>query len=468
MYIVQIAAELAQVAKVGGLGDVVYGLSKELIRLGHHVEILLPKYSSIQTSSLQDLKIEIPSLKTPLGEIALWSAKLENLDLKLIDSPHAFTGSKIYGHPNDLDRFLLLSQAAIAYLLHIKNKPHVIHMHDWHTALIPALQKNHGTLKTIRSVLTLHNLEYQGECDPAQLSQLQLENIPSEPSFLKMGILYAEALTTVSPTYEKEIQTPLGGFGLDTLLAAHAHKLTGILNGIDPTFWNPKTDSFLSKAYSLNSIHDILEGKAENRLFLQKHLGLAHDKKPLVISITRLVAQKGPQLIKHALFKTLEQGGQFVLLGASGPQDILNEFQELQTQLSNNPNASINIDQNEELAHLIFASADLIVIPSFFEPCGLTQLISMRYGTVPLARKTGGLADTVFDSDTSDHPLSKRNGFTFDFPDTAGVDWALNRAFHTYHNDADHWKTLIKNGVSLDFSWKESVHRYLKVYRGAS
>lgn len=466
MFIVHVAAELAPIAKVGGLGDVVYGLSKEHLRNGHQVEIILPKYDCIHCEFLHELKIEIPDLKISSGNVAIWSADLAGLRIKLVESlagGKCFSREKIYGFSDDVERFLLLSESALVYLSQIKQLPDVIHVHDWHTAILPALQKKEKKLKEIKSVLTLHNLQHQGICDPALLKKLKYES-PQPANLLKMGIISADAVTTVSPSYEKEIKTPLGGFGLEETLLKNQNKLTGILNGIDAEIWNPEKDPMLFQRYTSASIESTLNGKAANREHLRQLLGLEKSAQPLVACITRLVSQKGPELIKYSLLKTLTKGAQFVLLGAAGPKEIFNDFQDLKSKLSKNQNCSIQFDQNEALAHLIYAAADLFIIPSLFEPCGLTQLIAMRYGTIPVARKTGGLADTVFDIDTSNTPFNERNGFTFDFPDNAGIDWALDRALNCYANDREKWQKLIAQATAHDFTWKQSAEAYLKIY----
>jgi len=476
MFIIQTAAELAPIAKVGGLGDVVYGLSKELVRLGHRVEIILPKYDCLNYSYLKNLKKEIDYLKISSGAIAIWSAEMEHLEIKLIEPLQGndfFCRGKIYGFLDDIPRFLCLSESALTYINTSKKKPDVIHVHDWHTALIPCLQKEKGLLKNSKSVLTLHSIAYQGKCDPDLLTSLGLKKAkiadPHSPhlaNLLKAGMVYADAITTVSPTYEKEIKSQEGGCGLDKIVIEHSLKLKGILNGIDPEFWNPEKDPLLFQPYpSKPPIDAILKGKESNREHLRARAGLLQSDQPLVACVTRLVPQKGPDLIKYALYRTLQKGGQFILLSDAGSPEILRDFQEIKMKLSSNKNLSICFDHDEPLAHLIFAGADMLIVPSLFEPCGLTQLLAMRYGTVPVVRKTGGLADTVFDIDTSDQLIDKRNGFTFDFPDSAGINWALDRALHCYAQDKKKWHSLINHGMLSDFSWHQSVQEYLKIYQ---
>jgi starch synthase len=326
-------------------------------------------------------------------------------------------------------------------------------------------------------------MEHQGKCQPFNLSRAGLrgdsyltpEKMQDNSSFhlinlLKGGIEYADKITTVSPNYEKEIQTQEGGFGLEKTLIRNRKKLKGILNGIDEDFWNPEKDPHLVQHYSTyttdpRKIQNIVNAKKENQRHLRTHLRIKDRDAPLVGSVTRLVPQKSPDLIKYALYRTLEKGGQFILLGSTNVTSVHREFEALQQEFKDNENVAVLLDNDEALAHQIFAAADMLVIPSLFEPCGLTQLIALRYGTVPIARLTGGLADTVFDVDTSTRPNDVRNGFTFDFPDRKGIDWALSRALDCYKKDQSKWQSLLFNGMRQDFSWKHSVNEYTSVYK---
>ncbi len=483
MYILQIATELAPVAKVGGLGDVLYGLSKELVKKGHEVDILLPKYDVIDYKMLRDLKIELRDIPCKVaGKIVhntLWSCELDNLRLLLLESHHPdkyFEREKIYGCADDPERFTYFSKAALEMLAKWSSVPDIVHIHDWPTALIAPLYKESfaDRVKVGGIVLTIHNLEYQGKCAPEQIEKLGLS--PDNPhledpylaetiNLLRGGIEYADAVTTVSPTYEQEILTEHEGMGLDLVLQAHRQKFYGILNGIDEDYWNPETDPFLAKrfktrgAFSLEEVH---KAKKENRKQIALHFNLKEEEVPLVASITRLVPQKGPELLLHGLQRTLERGGQFVLLGSNHQMPIEDLFLEWNGQ---NGRVGISIARDEALSHLLFAAADMLLIPSRFEPCGLTQLIALRYGTVPLARRTGGLADTIFDVDTADVPPQKRNGFTFDHFDQEGANWALERALTYWQNDRAKWDELMLNGMRMDFSWKEPSEKHLELYR---
>lgn len=493
MHIVHITSELTPVAKVGGLGDVIYGLSKEIMRLGHTVEIILPKYDCLHYEELENLKVEQKEVgfseETRAHHNTIWSADVHGIKVLLVESHHTehyFNRDVIYGCKDDIDRFIHFSKTAMEYLVKSKKQPDVIHVHDWPTAIIPVLYKEMYAKTGYQiggTLLTIHNMEHQGKCLPLQLSRVGLKGesylspdkmqdpkILGDINLLKGGIVYADAVTTVSPTYEKEIQTIQGGCGLHETLISHRKKLKGILNGIDEDFWNPEKDSHLIKPYPAHRVDGsklprVLAGKKENKDHLKERLGLKKSEAPLVAVVTRLVPQKSPELIKYALESTLKKGGQFVLLGSTPIPSVHREFAELQARLKNNENAAILLDKDEALAHQIFAAADMFIIPSLFEPCGLTQLIAQRYGTIPIVRVTGGLADTVFDGDTSTRPLNERNGFTFDFSNTDGVDWALSRALECYKRDKEKWQSLMLNGMRKDFSWKHTAPEYVSLYK---
>jgi starch synthase len=492
MHIVHITSELAPIAKVGGLADVIHGLSQELKKLGHTVEILLPKYDCLHYEMLTNLKVEHRELWSFDGPYrfnnTIWSANADGLRVLLIEPHHPhyfFSRGTIYGCSDDIDRFAYFSRTAMEYLYKSGKMPDVIHAHDWPTALTAVLYKEMYAklgLRTQGIVFTLHNIEHQGKCLPQHLTRIGLqgedylfpEKMQDPSSFrdlnlLKGGIVYADKITTVSPSYEKEIQTPEGGCGLQEVLHLHKQKLVGILNGIDEKIWNPEKDPHLVCSYPSHEIDEktlplVLAGKKENKRFLRTHLRLKESDAPLIASVTRLVPQKSPKLIAHAIEKTLKEGGQFVLLGSSPIPSIHQEFETLRARLLHNENVAILLDRDEALAHQIYAAADLFIIPSLFEPCGLTQLIALRYGTIPIARMIGGLADTVFDVDNSSKPLEERNGFTFDFPDTSGVNLALERAIGCYKQQEKKWGSLIINGMKKDYSWKREALNYQSLY----
>ncbi len=349
MYIIHVTSELAPIAKVGGLGDVVHGLSKELIKLGHKVQVILPKYDCLQFDKIENLKVE---------ESGVWSGKTDGIDILLIEADHYFSRGAVYGEADDTTRFAHFCRTVVEYLFKTKKQPDVIHVHDWPTALIPVLCG-----PKMKTLLTLHNMEHQGKCSPSVLTKLGLTPEKMEDplnhkliNLLKGGIEYADKITTVSPTYEKEIICPVGGFGLDKILLKHKNKLTGILNGIDETVWDSTNDPHLSAKFSAKNVR---QGKLENKKQLQSHFQLKQENVPVVASVTRLVSQKAPNLIIHAIQRTLEIGGQFILLG-SGSAEERKPFLKLKPH----KNLSINLNYDEALAHIIFGGADMFVIPS--------------------------------------------------------------------------------------------------------
>lgn len=480
MHIVHVASEFAPIAKVGGLGDVLHGLSNELVRLGHSVKVILPKYDCLHIEKLKNLRVAFRN--THPYHYTIWSAECDGVEILLIE-PHApqdyFNRGVIYGCHDDVDRFIYFSRVAMEYVQKGGAKVDIVHAHDWPTALTLVLCKD------VRSVLTIHSIEHQGKCQPFNLTRVGLKAetylhpekmqdpyTPTLLNLLKGGIVYADHVTTVSPTYQKEVQTVEGGFGLQDTLIQYSHKFTGILNGIDEAYWNPEKDPHLVKQYQTHPIQTdaqldaVLNAKRENKRQLRAHCHLKQTNSPLVASVTRLATQKAPHLIHHALLRTLEKGGQFLLLGSGGSPLVIYEFETLALKLTTHTDARILLDKDEALAHRIFASADMFIIPSLFEPCGLTQLISLRYGTVPIARRTGGLADTVFDVDTATQPLQERNGFTFDFADAAGVNWGIDRAIACFQNDQKKWRSLLLNGMRQDYSWSHAAKDYVNIYNG--
>lgn len=493
MDIVHITSELTPLAKAGGLADVVYGLARELSKTGSSVTVILPKYDCLHLESLNNLKVQTEDLWSFDGQDRIrntvWSASSGGLNLLLIEPHHPqqfFNRGMIYGCPDDIDRFCYFSRAAMEYLFKSGSSPDVIHVHDWPTAIVPILYKQMYQelgFQAGGTLLTIHNMQHQGKCLPENLSrtglkgedylsshQMQDPLIARDINLLKGGIVYADKITTVSPTYEKEILTAEGAFGLEDTLNAHSPKLKGILNGIDEEFWNPEKDPYLYKNYPAypadkRTLSLVLNGKQANKRHLQKELGLKEGDLPIVAVIARLVPQKSPDLIKYALFRTLELGGQFILLGNTPIPSIHSEFEALQLELKSNPQVSILMDKNEELAHQIYASSDMLLIPSRFEPCGLTQLIALRYGGVPIARLTGGLCDTVFDIDTSQVPLDLRNGFTFEQADFEGIDGALTRALECYETNRKTWESLVIHGMQKNYSWKAPAEQYLSLYK---
>ncbi|XP_057844766.1 probable starch synthase 4, chloroplastic/amyloplastic isoform X2 [Cryptomeria japonica] len=488
LHVVHIAAEMAPIAKVGGLGDVVAGLGKALQKKGHLVEIILPKYDCMDYSRIGKLKVldvQIDSyFDGRLFKNKIWSGTVEGLPVYFIEPHHPakfFWRGQIYGEGDDFRRFTFFCRAALEFILQSGKKPEIIHCHDWQTAFVAPLYWDIYApqgLNSARIAFTCHNFEYQGTESAAALAACGLDvqqlNRPDrmQDNFkhdrinaVKGGIVFSNIVTTVSPTYAEEVRGSEGGKGLQSTLAAHSKKFIGILNGIDTEAWDPSTDPLLDFQYSA----DDLSGKAQSKAALQKILGLAapHARIPLVGCITRLVPQKGVHLIRHAIYQTLKCGGQFVLLGSSPVPHIQREFEGIANQFCEHPSIRLVLKYDEGLSHHIFAASDLFIIPSIFEPCGLTQMIAMRYGSIPIVRRTGGLNDSVFDVDDETIPLQIRNGFTFTKADEQGINNALERSFTYYKQKPNWWIDLVKKTMNMDFSWDSSAAQYEELYEKA-
>ncbi len=475
MDIVHIAAEMAPFAKVGGLADVLLGLSRELVRQKHRAEVILPFYDVADFSLVTSFAL-IETIETRWLPIEVWQGSYKGVTITALNPKsdlQYFNRGTLYGCDDDLDRFLAFSRAAVEFLARRKGTPDCIHLHDWQTAICPLLAKDLIPLPSTRFVLTIHNIAHQGHCQPHHLDAIGLcgsdyldmgrlaDNYnPNCLNLMKGGIVYSDRVTTVSPSYAQEVLAPAGGRGLESTLIKYKEKFTGILNGLDVTAWDPKSDPLLPSNFKT------AKGKGRVKKALQKQLGLSQVDKPLVAVITRLVPQKGIDLIKHALQKTLAQGGQFVLLGSSPIPEIQADFEALADKYRDHPDCHLWLRYDESLAHRVYGGADILLVPSLFEPCGLTQLIAMRYGTIPVVRETGGLADTVHDLDYSERPFEEVNGYSFRDPDIGGVDSALDRALSCWKNEKGTWADLMKNSMSTESSWEEPAGRYVNLYQG--
>lgn len=471
MHIVHVATEFATVAKIGGLGDVTYGLSLELVRLGHQVTIILPKFDIIDVHNITDFKLEKCTFTSFFENNwypnSVWTGQFNGVRLFFIDSHHPhhfFNRGLIYGADDDVNRFLYFSRAVYDLFTKWEMGADVIHVHDWHCAAFIPLYKTLFSNNPVKVILTLHNLEYQGRCSPEEISKIGLEPnrffFPEQmqdsiyheaANLLKGGIVNADEVTTVSPNYMKEILFGGEGKGLENIINQYQYKFSGILNGIDPNYWNPEIDPYLPVHFS--------EKKPKNKELVKQHLlnklGMSEENSPLIGVVTRLVPQKGIELIKEALDYTLKNGGQFILLGSTTVLSIQEDFEKLKLQHIDNPHVYLQLHHDEEIAHLIYAASDLLLMPSIFEPCGLSQLIALRYGTLPIARRTGGLIDTVFD---------QVNGFTFNEPTSESLHQAMDRAFWSWRTDPFKWKMMMQNAMKAPFNWKESAKKYLDIY----
>lgn len=494
MHIVHIASELAPLAKVGGLADVTLGLCRELSWKGHDVDIIIPKYDCMNSNEVRDLTILNPNLMSYYeGEWhsnVIWTGWVENLRVYFIEPHHPryfFNRGCFYGCEDDIERYLYFCRTAIEFLFKKQLKPDVIHLHDWQTGAVAPLYadmyKQLG-MGDVKFVYTMHNLEYQGLCSVENLDKIGLDGAsyntpdkmqdPVNPTcinLLKGGIVYSDYVTTVSPNYAKEILTPEGGKGLDKVLLKYKDKFSGILNGLDYSYWNPEIDRYLPVHYSSREMpatkkdRNTLDKKAFIKKILRERLDLSEDHRPIVGCIARLVPQKGIDQIKHTLEYCVEKGGQFVLLGSSPIPEIAADFQALKHHYADHPHVGMILHYQEEMSHMIYAASDMFIVPSIFEPCGLTQMIALKYGSVPIVRRTGGLADTIFDVELSGLKFEDTNGFTFDYPDNAGIESALNRAFDIWYHHPDVWRKLMINGMNIDYSWNRSSNLYSEIYK---
>ncbi|XP_017257963.1 probable starch synthase 4, chloroplastic/amyloplastic isoform X3 [Daucus carota subsp. sativus] len=364
-------------------------------------------------------------------------------------------------------------------------EPDIIHVHEWQTSVLPLLywdMYHYLSLQKPRIVLTIHNMEHYGECSQEQLNKCGLDGSlygtldkavddrtighnPERLSLLKGGIVYSNAVVTVSPTYLTE--TLCSGWLTRTLMQ-NRDKYIGILNGIDTTIWNPATDAFLPINYDALKVG----GKKICKQFVQKGLGLASEdtennnaavRIPLIVCITRLVAQKGLHLIRHAIKLVEQLGGQMIILGKASNTQVEREFEDLANLHNKDSNIRILLMYSEELSHMLYAAADMVLVPSIYEPCGLAQMIGMRYGAVPVVRKTGGLADTVFDIDDHSQP-EMANGFVFEGIDEESLDGALHRAFSYYQEKPNDWNRTVQNVMKIDNSWNNTAGKYIDLY----
>jgi len=462
MRILFIASEAFPLAKVGGLADVTSSLAIALQDLGHEPCLILPKYGSIK-APIQDIqgKNVVVSFMGHYEQAVLKMTRLKKrIPVYLVENQRYFGVEEIYTR-DELDRFLFFSLSIPSIISQLDFRPDIIHCHDWHTSLIPlGLKKAKIALPCI---FTIHNLAYQGSFDQqfflrSGLSSVWQEYIPADaprPSlnFMSQGILLADIVTTVSPTYASEILTPQYGEGLEQLLNYRRDELYGIVNGIDYDEYNPATDPYLEKNYDSTTI----ETRVDNKLALQRKSGLPQNPDiPLFGMVSRLEEQKGIDLLLQAIDQFIvETRAQLVILG-EGREHYHKLLAE--AALKHPDRLSAFIDYDERLARLIYSGGDMFLMPSRFEPCGLGQLIAMRYGAIPVVRHTGGLADTV-----KDVAQANGNGFVFQNYTVLEMLEAIKRAEKSFYHRAE-WQNLMRHNMKLDFSWKASARKYEELY----
>jgi starch synthase len=476
--IAQACAELAPFAKTGGLGDVAAALARHLHRAGHDVRPFVPLYASLAPGDrpfapvdfLQDVPLRMGG-RTLAFSVFTTTIPGSDCAAYFVACPALYGRPGVYSaDPDEHVRQAFLSRAAIECCQRMGFAPDVFHVHDWHTALVPLYLKTlyawdrlfHGT----RTVLTLHNLAYQGRVGAGALADVGLEEHASRLhqehlaegwfGFLETGLLHADAVTAVSETYAREIQTPEHGFGLDGLLRARARSVVGIVNGIDTDLWAPASDPLIPHPYAA----DDLSGKAACKAWLLSHVGLAATPDPPVVGVvSRLTAQKGFELAFDLLPALLWEGRIRLVGVGSGAPGYESFFRELTRRFP--AAAAFHVGYDEALAHQIEAGADLFLMPSRFEPCGLNQMYSLRYGTAPVVHRTGGLADTVEPFDVA---KGTGTGFVFEHFTRQGLAWAMEAALALWPRK-EAWARMVRNGMAKDFSWERQVQRYLALYR---
>jgi starch synthase len=458
--ILMVASESYPFVKTGGLADVIGSLSRNLARTGLDVTVVLPLYKKIKDAFSESLKRE-DGRTIPFGGterfVRRYSYIYKKVKYYFIESHDYFDLDDVYANESDTERFAFFQKAVVTMLDDI-GPFDLVHIHDWHTALIPILIDNspHRGLKTL---LTIHNIDYQGIAPNDIIRMLGIEDFVFRDdtiNFLEIGIHTATKLSTVSPTYKEELKYEYYGKNLTYALLHRERDFYGILNGISSSL-NPETDKLIHTNYSV----DTLELKQANKRFLQDKMHLPTRPETLVVGmVTRIVEQKGFELILHALPALLEELDlQFILLG-TGDERYVNELRRLEERHPDK--IKLNIGYDSANPNHIYAGADLFLMPSRFEPCGLGQMIALRYGTLPLVRDTGGLADTVFQYD----PLTKKgNGFKFLHYDAGELQMTLREAFRIYQQEPETWELLMRRAMKSDFSLKRSATRYAELYR---
>lgn len=471
--ILLVSTEVSPYSKSGGLGDVAGSLPKALRARGVDIRVCLPKYKSIQPPLLKNIKraasfnVHLSWREQPAVVYALDGTSTP--PGYVIENNLYFGRDNYYGYGDDYERFAFFSKASIELLSRVDFKADIIHFNDWQTGLgctyLRDIYRGFSFFSKTKSLFTIHNLHYQGIFGREILWNIGLNDgyftngdleFFGNVSLLKAGVVHSDAVSTVSETYAKEIQTPAFGFGMDGLLCKRGQtdgRLFGIINGIDNDLNNPATDKRIFANFDVDNIYN----KKENKRGLQRHFGLPERDVPVFGVVSRLSDQKGFDIVSIIMEELLSKDVQFVLIG-TGEDRYENMFRTYEWRYPEKVRAHIGFD--EDVAQKIYAGADMCLMPSLYEPCGLSQIFSMRYGTIPIVRKTGGLADTVrhFDSESK-----TGNGFVFEDYVASGLMWAINQALDAYYSDD--WPVLVKNAMTDDFSWNYSAGEYVELYK---
>lgn len=468
MKVLFVAGEALPFSKTGGLGDVAGALPKELFALGVEISVVVPNYM-VTKEKFKDKMEHVTHfnvlVKDKLEYAGIEKIVLDGVTFYFVDNEYYFGyRDSLYGHYDDGERFGFFNNAILIMLEELDYYPDIIHCNDWQSGLIPSMLKttfNKGKFKDIKTLFTIHNVAYQGRFSKDLIDYI---NIPmtseiefdNQINFLKAGIQVSDFVSTVSETYRDELLHEYFGYGMNTILETRTDTFFGIINGVDYDTFNPKIDEHLPFNYYE---YNYAKGKRENKEYLKKYYRLEKSNKPLIGMVSRLTEAKGFELIKPVIEDGLRNKNyQFVLLG-SGDRDIEQYFHNLRDEFPKQ--IGIYIGYNESMARKIYAGVDLFMMPSRFEPCGLSQIISLKYGTLPIVRNTGGLRDTI-------RPLNKYtgegNGFGFENFDSNDLQHAVNQALEAY-KDKKTWRTLVKRALNEDFSWTQSAKKYIELYK---
>ena len=472
-----VASESVPFIKTGGLADVVGSLPKAFPKEEFDVRVIIPNYMCIpwemrrQFRYVHHFYMDM-GLSKPSVYVGIMTYEIDGITYYFIDNEHYFGGGTPYGDMLwDIEKFCFFSKAALAILPVVNFHPDIIHCHDWQAALVPVylrtVFRNHGFFWKTRTILTIHNLKFQGIWDVKTLQRFT--GLPAyvftpggmeykrDANMLKGGIVYADYVTTVSNTYASEVQSSYYGEGLDGVLRGKNHSFCGIVNGIDYDMYNPETDIHLVEKYNVKTFR---KKKGLNKKALQKELGLPVDERKFMIGIiSRLTDQKGLDLVACVMEQIVDPNVQFVVIG-TGDAQYENLFRHYQWRFPDR--VSANIFFSNERANKLYASADAILMPSRFEPCGLTQLIALRYGTVPIVRETGGLKDTV---EPYNEFAGTGTGFSFKNYNAHEMLNTINYAKRVYYDHRNYWNKMVDRGMTADFSWKKSGASYANLYR---
>lgn len=470
-----VASECVPFIKTGGLADVVGSLPKYFPKEYFDVRVVIPKYAGIKEqfkNQMQYVTNFYMDLNWRQQYVGIFEMEYEGIKFYFIDNEEHFGGSTPYaGMPWDLEKFAYFSKAALSILPTIGFRPDLIHCHDWQTGLVPVYLHERFQAdefyRGIKTVMTIHNLKFQGVWDTSTVRQIT--GLPEyyfapdkleayrDANLLKGGIVYADKVTTVSQTYAQEIKTPFFGEGLDGLMSARSNDLCGIVNGLDYDEYCPFKDTRIAKRFTVDTFR---KNKVSNKLSLQEELGLDKDPKVMMLGIvSRLTDQKGFDLIDYVMDELCQDAVQIVVLG-TGEAKYENMFRHFAWKYSNK--VSANIFYSEDMSHKIYASADAFLMPSLFEPCGLSQLMSLRYGTLPIVRETGGLKDTV---EPYNEFEKTGTGFSFSNYNAHEMLGTIRYAEHIYYDKKRDWNKIVERAMEQDFSWKNSAKQYETLYK---